>query len=229
MDWLEVEDEVGEITWRVDAAFLNSNWMCIWDKGCAGIEREADVDRQLGCCSVGAQMLDEQEAMLISALAATLGPDRAQFAAEISASGALSDDAQNTRLVEGACILLNRPGFPGGAGCALHGEAIANGESPIDWKPSVCWQLPLKVERTKSGDGSDLATLRGWQRGDWGPDGEAMAYCCTEPATSATYAADAYVSETPVHVSLRAELSALMGADVVDRLTAQLATKKRET
>ena len=188
MDWLEVEDEVGEITWRVDAAFLNSNWMCIWDKGCAGIEREADVDRQLGCCSVGAQMLDEQEAMLISALAATLGPDRAQFAAEISASGALSDDAQNTRLVEGACILLNRPGFPGGAGCALHGEAIANGESPIDWKPSVCWQLPLKVERTKSGDGSDLATLRGWQRGDWGPDGEAMAYCCTEPATSATYA-----------------------------------------
>ena len=34
-----------------------------------------------------------------------------------------------TRIVTGACIFLNRPGFPGGPGCALHRAALERGEA----------------------------------------------------------------------------------------------------
>lgn len=215
--------EDGETTWRVDAQFMTSQWTCIWDQGCAGIEAEANVAAQLGCCSVGAELLDDDEAMLISALAATLTPERAQFAAEIKAGGALRPDRRNTRVVDGACVFLNRPGFAGGAGCALHGEALANDDSPSDWKPSICWQLPLKIDRADS-DGVTVATLRRWQRSDWGTDGESMAYCCTEAADGSTLpeTPDAYVRETPVFVSLRHELDELMGPEAAGRLVDQL-------
>jgi GNAT superfamily N-acetyltransferase len=33
--------------------------------------------------------------------------------------------------VAGACIFLNRPGFPGGAGCALHTLALREGREPL--------------------------------------------------------------------------------------------------
>ena len=213
-EWLTVPD--GDTTWRVDAAFLSSNWTCIWDRGCAGIEADAAVDAQLGCCSVGAELLDDDEAMLISALATTLDAEHAQFANEIAAGGALNDAMRNTRVVDGACIFLNRPGFAGRAGCALHAEAERSGESPLDWKPSICWQLPLRVERSTEG-GSTLATLRSWSRVDWGPDGETMAYCCTERA-DARAPADAFIGDRPVVESLREELVALMGEAVVDEI-----------
>ncbi len=218
--WIEIPSNGADEDWRVDASFVRSNWTCIWDRGCAGIENDANIDGQLGCCSVGAELLDDEEAMLISAVAATLDPEHTQFADELDVGGALSDDRRNTRVVDGACIFLNRPGFAGGAGCALHAEAVRMGESPIDWKPSICWQLPVRVERTQRDDGTTLATLRAWSRADWGPDGETMAYCCTEPRAGDP--ADAFVGETPVAVLLREELSALMGDEAYRQLVTLL-------
>ena len=216
--WLDLD--VGDTHWRVERSFLESNWSCIWNRGCAGIEQDAAPDDQLGCCSVGAQMLDDDEAMLISALGAMLDPEYAQFADVIGEHGALTDDRSNTRTVDGACVFLNRPGFPGGAGCALHGEAERVGESYIDWKPSICWQLPLKIEQSEPRSGAAVSTLRSWSRADWGPDGEAMAYCCTERDDAV---ANAYVGDQPVVESLREELVALLGDDVVDAIAERLA------
>ncbi len=218
-NWLKGEDPVGRTTWSVDREFLSSNWTCIWNRGCAGIEQEANVEGQLGCCSVGAELLDDEEAMLISAIAATLEPEHAQFAQEIEARGALRADHRNTRVVDGACIFLNRPGFSGGVGCALHAEAVRNDESPIEWKPSICWQLPIRVERSIQPDGSTLATLRAWSRADWGPEGDTMAYCCTEREAGP---ANAFVGERPVVESLREELVALVGLEVYNELAAQI-------
>lgn len=215
--WLEVSGD-GE-SWRVDADFLSSNWMCIWDRGCAGIEQDANVDGRLGCCSVGAELLDDDEAMLISAVAATIEPRYLQYAEDVSAGGALRADRRNTRVVDGACIFLNRPGFSGGEGCALHAEAERSGESPMDWKPSICWQLPIRVERSTNSDGSTLATLRAWSRADWGPEGDTMAYCCTERDAATT---SAFVGAEPVVESLREELVALVGAEVYDKLVKQI-------
>ena len=47
-----------------------------------------------------------------------------------------------TRLVDGACIFLNRPGFEGGIGCALHSAALEAGERPLDWKPAGVLAAP---------------------------------------------------------------------------------------
>ena len=103
------------------------------------------------------------EARMIAALAATLDPDRFEHHAEAGEGGIFSDDARtHTRVVDGACIFLNRPGFVGGAGCALHLAAIDAGESPVDWKPSVCWQLPIKVDWEAGADGTEVATVRRW-------------------------------------------------------------------
>lgn len=214
-DWLTIPDR-DDVEWRVDVDFLQSSWVCIWDSGCLGIDDVAAPELGLGCCSVGVELLDEDEAMRIAALGATLTPEGLQHHATAAVDGVLRDDVLHTRVVDGACIFLNRPGFSGGAGCALHAQAVRDGESPLDWKPSVCWQLPFRVDRSVEEDGTPVATLRRWSRADWGSDGQTMAWCCTEGDR-------AYVGSEPVLESLDAELRALMGDEVVVEIRRQLA------
>ena len=210
----EVED--GTTTWRFDAGFLRSNWTCIWGRGCLGILPEPSPDLGHGCCSVGAEFEDEDEARLIGALGATLSPERFQYHGEARSGGVYSDDARrNTRVIDGACIFLNRSGFAGGAGCALHLAAIDEGERPVDWKPAVCWQLPVKVDWAVADSGTEVATVRPWARSDWGDEGATMAWCCTEGDR-------AYVGDRPVSESLAVELEEIVGAEVWDRLRRRL-------
>ena len=85
-----------------------------------------------------------------------------------------------TRLVDDACIFLNRPGSPQGAGCALHVAALEAGERPLDWKPNVCWQLPLRLEHSTDENGHVTSRLRDWKRRDWGDGGHEFHWWCTE-------------------------------------------------
>lgn len=210
----DVVDPVDGTRWRIDVGFLESSWTCLWGNGCQGILDEPAEELMQGCCSVGAEMLDEDEAMLVAALGATLEPEQLQHHAEAVEHGFFSDDARtNTRVVDGACVFFNRPGFPGGVGCALHRAAEAAGEPVLDWKPEVCWQLPLRIDR----DGG-TATLRRWTRADWGSDGETMHWCCTERPTGPDQA-DAYVGDRPVIESLAEELEALVGPEVLVEIT----------
>lgn len=213
-DDLEVV-ETAAVTWRFDTAFLQSNWTCIWGKGCLGILAEPAEHLQQGCCSVGAEIDSHDERMRITSLAATLDPAGFQFHEAAEADGVCNEDGSNTRVVDGACIFLNRPGFAGGEGCALHLAAVQDGESPIDWKPSVCWQLPVRVDWEDAGDGRETATVRRWQRPDWGDDGDPMAWCCTEGER-------AFVGETPVVESLAEELEAIVGPEVYVELRRRL-------
>ncbi len=215
--------------WRFERSFLTSNWTCIWGRGCLGILDEPAEHLQQGCCSVGAEMGDETEAMTITALAAMLSPEHFQHHAEALADGVLREipptaatpgnDATtgwNTRVVDGACIFLNRPGFAGGEGCALHLAAADHNESVTDWKPSVCWQLPVRIEWDPHDDGTETATMRRWSRRDWGAEGETMAWCCTEGDR-------AYVGDRPVVESLGEELEAMIGSTVLVELRRRLA------
>lgn len=209
----EIND--GDTTWRFDRAFLTSNWTCIWGRGCLGILAEPAEHLQQGCCSVGAEIDGDDEARRILALAAMLDPARFQFHEAAADGGVLNESGTNTRVVDGACIFLNRPGFAGGAGCSLHLSAVADDESPIDWKPSVCWQLPVRVEWTTRPDGGEDALVRAWRREDWGDDGDPMAWCCTEGDR-------AYVGDRPVVESLADELDALVGHEVYVQLRRRL-------
>jgi len=211
------EISAGDTVWRFDTDFLRSRWTCIWGRGCLGILAEPAPRLGQGCCSIGAELDGEEEARNLSALAATLDPARFQHHAEAAAGGIFSDDSRTgTRVVDDACIFLNHPEFPGGPGCALHLAALDAGESPIDWKPSVCWQLPLKVDWEQRDDGTEIATVRRWTRRDWGDDGEPMAWCCTEGDL-------AYVGDRPVIESLAEEIEALTGSEVFVELRRRLA------
>lgn len=39
---------------------------------------------------------------------------------------------------------MNSPEFAGGQGCALHKLAMVKGAKPLEAKPDVCWQLPIR-------------------------------------------------------------------------------------
>ena len=214
-----VEIEAGDTVWRFDRTFLTSNWTCIWGRGCKGIMPVPAEELGHGCCSVGADLGDLDEARLIAANASLLRPERFQHHADAEAAGIFRDESRlHTRVVDGACIFLNRPGFPGGAGCALQLAAAEFDESPIDWKPSVCWQLPVHVDWEARDADTEVATVRRWTRRDWGVEGRTMAWCCTEEP-------DTYVGERPVVESLAEELSAIVGESVYVELRRRLASE----
>ena len=210
------EVHAGDTIWRFDRTFLASHWTCIWGRGCQGIKAQPAPEEHLGCCSLGAELDGIDEARNVGALAMMIPDELFEHHGEAAVGGVFSDETRtNTRVVDGACIFLNRPGFAGGAGCALHLAALADDESPIDWKPSVCWQLPIKVDWEMRDDDVEIATVRGWERPDWGPDGRTMAWCCTEGP-------EAYVGDRPVVDSLADELTAIVGEEVYVELRTRL-------
>lgn len=211
-----VEIDAGATVWRFDRTFLTSNWTCIFGAGCQGILAERTPELGHGCCSLGAELDGEEEAMALSAAAMMLQPDHFQFHAEAAAGGVFGDDRRaSTRVVDGACIFLNRPGFAGGHGCALHLAALHLGDSPTEWKPSVCWQLPVHVDWAERDEQVEVATVRPWRRSDWGADGDAMAWCCTEEP-------EPYRGDRPVVESLATELTAMLGEEVYVELRRRL-------
>lgn len=229
----EFVDPVDGTRWSVDLGFLGSRWRCRWGDGCVGILDVPAPELGQGCCSVGAELVDDDEARTVAALGLSLDPARFQFHREAAEGGVLAPAGgpevvapgarPATRVVDGACIFLNRPGFAGGAGCALHLAAVDEGESPVDWKPSVCWQLPLKVGgRGGRGDGA-VRRLRRWRRADWGSGGATMAWCCTEGAGEGS----AYDGAHPAAETLADELAALVGPEVAVAIRARVADTDR--
>jgi hypothetical protein len=152
----------------------------------------------------------------LSAAAATIPPHLFQFHAEAKDGSVFADGTYSaTRVIDGACIFHNRSGFEGGEGCALHLAAEHFDESPVDWKPSVCWQLPIKIDWEMRDDNVEVATVRRWSRADWGEHGTKMAWCCTEGT-------DAYIGGSSVLDSLGDELSEIVGTEVFVQLRNRL-------
>jgi hypothetical protein len=216
-DWVSFEHE-GE-TWLFDVTFLDSNWSCVWDSGCRGIRDVPDPDAMEGCCSFGAHFTDEEDRERVKAAAARLGPQLWQHHGTREAVTERDDDGDwRTAVVDGACLFLNRPGFVGGAGCALHRGALADREQPLDWKPEVCWQLPLRLEHHTDDNGHVTNVLRQWHRRDWGDGGSGFHSWCTEDPAS-------FTGVVPVHEEMRAEIRAMLGAELTERLVAHLESR----
>lgn len=207
--WVEFDDpaEAGQ-RFRCDLTWLTSRWTCIFGNGCQGID--ADFPDH-GCCTLGAHFSDRDDLRRVAAVVAELGEDEWQLHPGSTRRRAWTEkegEATKTRVVDGGCIFLNRPGFPAGAGCALHQHALLAGVDPHTTKPDVCWQLPIRrtyrtVELT---DGSSYleVTITEYDRRGWGPGGHDLDwYCSGNP--------DAHVAGDPVYVGERAGLVELMG------------------
>lgn len=205
--------------WRVDLGALGSGWACGWGSTCRSIADVPDPTHTLGCCILGAELVDDEDAMNVAAHAALLEPERFQFAATAGAAGVFRDDDRRaTRVVDGACIFLNRAGFAGGAGCALHLAALDHDEPPHEWKPLVCWQVPFLLERRVE-SGVEVRVVRRRKPIDFSASGEeadAVPWLCTgDPAF--------YAETTPVVERLRDELADWFGEDVVAEVERRLA------
>ena len=221
-EWLSFDDPSEDRTWVVDVTFLLSSWRCLFGAGCQGVLTGPAPELQQGCCSYGAHFTGEDDAERVKAAAATLSAAQWQFRARGRRGGVVVRDADGalvTRTSEGACVMLNRPGFPGGAGCALHRAAVERGQHPLELKPDVCWQLPLRREDDVADDGHVTSTVRQWDRRHWGGGGAEFHWWCTE-------AAEAFTSPDPVYLHMREELVALVGAEIYAIVAAALDSRR---
>ncbi len=215
-EWISFEDPDEHRTWVFDVTFLRSNYRCIYGCGCKGILDEPAPELQLGCCSLGAHFVDDADRRRVVEAYERLRPDQMQFHSAARRDGIVVDDddgeqVATTRLVEDACIFLNRPGHAGGPGCALHSAALAVGERPLDWKPEVCWQVPLRLEHSEDESGHVTSRLREWKRRDWGDGGDDFGWWCTDTP-------DAFVGDEPVYRWARDEIVELVGKSIYEML-----------
>jgi hypothetical protein len=208
-EWVEFSDpDNAEQIFRADLTWLCSRWSCVWGRGCQGITAGA---ADAGCCTLGAHFSDTADEKRVRAAARRLTPETWQQHAVGRRRGISERDEdgdRRTRVVDGACVFLNRPGFAGGAGCALHGLALRAGEHPLRTKPDVCWQLPIRRDYEwvdRPDDSRVLMIVIGeYDRRGWGPGGHDLNWWCTGNT-------EAHVATEPVYRSYEAELTELMG------------------
>ena len=220
--WLEFTDpnEPSRV-FRCDATWLTSKWTCIFGRGCRGIYADSP---ETGCCTLGAHYSDGDDRRRVKRWAKHLTAEQWQFhdlAAEIGITGRDADGAKQTRTVDGACIFLNRPGFAGGAGCALHLLAVERGIDPQETKPDVCWQLPIRrdydTREWPDGSSVEVVVITEYDRRGWGPGGHDLDWYCSS-------ATEAHIDPEPVYITERATLERLMGQAAYAELCRLLAT-----
>jgi len=199
-----VDDEAG-CTWLVDITFLLSNWNCIFGSGCQGVLTGPAPELVQGCCSYGAHFTGEDDRQRVEVAAKRLTDDQWQFR-DKGKKGTTKVNKEGeivTKMVDDACIFLNRPDFHRGAGCALHVLSLDTGESFIPLKPEVCWQVPLRKEEVELVNGDIVTRIGQWDRKDWGEGGAEFHWWCTQDE-------GAFQGNTRVVDTMRDELIAMM-------------------
>lgn len=218
-DFVEFTDPAdAEQVVRADLTWLLSSWTCIYGAGCHGVVEGRAED---GCCTHGAYYSDDEDEERVAGFVARLDPAHWQYAAAGRQDGWTVEDelegepARKTRVVDGACVFLNRAGFTGGEGCSLHGLALRAGLHPLETKPDVCWQLPIRRTQEVVTRPDDtvvtLTTLGEFDRVGWGEGGADLHWWCTSSP-------EAHVGTDPVVVSYGPEITALIGAPAYDEL-----------
>lgn len=224
-EWVSFEDEDGD-TYVFDLTFLTSSWTCIFGSGCQGVLDAPAPELAQGCCSYGAHFSDAEDFKRVKSSAKRLTNDDWQFRKQAKKLGGAfttnDDGAKTTRLVDDACIFLNRVDFASGPGCALHSAALREEERPLDWKPDVCWQLPLRLDHHTDDNGFQTFTLREWKRRDWGEGGTEFHWWCTEDDL-------AFVEHREVWETLADEICEMVGQPMYDQLVGYLQQRSTGT
>ncbi|HQR27098.1 MAG TPA: hypothetical protein PLP61_08680 [Nocardioides sp.] len=227
--WVEFADPADESqVLRCDLTWLTSRYVCIFGRGCRGIYASSP---DTGCCTLGAHFTDAADQRRVQSFVAQLDESLWQLRprrGRITRRDWLENDEEGqpkTRTVEvdgqSACIFHNRTDFPLGAGCALHALALQQGRNPLETKPDVCWQLPIRrsyrvVERPDETTYTEI-TIGEYDRRGWGPGGHDLDWYCSGST-------EAHVAPEPLYLTSAAELVELVGQpayDVLARLCEQ--------
>ncbi len=217
----------GGQVFRCDLTWLTSRYMCIFGQGCQGIYATSP---DTGCCTLGAHFSDKDDERRVAAYVEQLTPEQWQLRPDrtrLKKADWIETDEEGerkTRTVEvdgqSACIFHNRTDFAplagqGGAGCALHALALEQGRNPLETKPDVCWQLPIRrsyrsVERPDGATYTEVS-IGEYDRRGWGPGGHDLDWYCSGNT-------EAHVAPEPLYQSSAAELIELMGQPAYDVL-----------
>ncbi|WP_435770391.1 hypothetical protein [Nocardioides sp. SYSU DS0651] len=206
---------------RCDLTWLTSSFTCVFGSGCAGIYADAP---DVGCCTLGAHFADKDDERRVEAFVEQLTPAhwQAHPGRPVRRKDWVEKDEDGERktrmhVVDGqrSCVFANRNDFAAGAGCALHALAVEQGRNPLETKPDVCWQLPIRrtfreVERMDGTSYTEVCITEYDRRG-WGPGGHDLDWYCSGNT-------EAHVAVEPVYVTNAAELVALMGQAAYDEL-----------
>jgi len=218
-EWIEFADPADSTHWiRADLTWLCSRWTCIFGRGCHGT---VAGQSSTGCCNHGAFFSDKDDERRVRRFADELTREDWQLyelghedvapgrKLKITVKDSLEDEKRHkTRVIDGACIFANREGHPGGIGCALHGLALRKGLNPLETKPEVCWQLPVRREQewVDRPDSTRIlrSTISEFDRRGWGEGGHDLDWYCTSSP-------EAHVGMEPMFESYGPELTALIG------------------
>jgi hypothetical protein len=219
-EWVTFDDpREPDRRWQIDITFLGSRWQCIYGNGCQGVHEQLSPQLMHGCCSHGAYFADKADRVAVEAAAQLLTADDWQYRDEgLGPKGIAAKVGKKewrTRKVKGACVFLNRPGFAGGAGCALHQYSMRTGTHYVGLKPEICWQLPLRRIDEEQDDGSVISMLTEFSRSSWGEGGADFAWWCTE-------APEAFTAAEPVYRTMSNELREMLGPVLYDELSEYL-------
>jgi len=217
-DWVEFTNpDNSEEIFKCDLTWLTSYWQCIYGNGCCGI----DADKpDAGCCSDGAYYTDKEDEARILRNAKKLTKAEWQFYDQARSKSKKNlniseiglDKDRKTRKVDGSCIFLNRvgyqaPGYTGRFGCALHHLANKEGSHPVETKPDICWQLPIRRSwevREVGGTEITVVVIGEYERSAWGEGGADLDWYCTSNS-------EAHIGKLPVYQSSKTELIKMMG------------------
>ena len=220
-EWIEFTDPADpEHLIRADLTWLLSRWTCVFGKACHGIIAGRAAD---GCCSHGAFFTDSDDEKRVRTAVKRLSPQTWQhfrrgfknYTELDSVDGETPARRTATQSDDGPCVFLNDADFPGGGGCALHAQALRDGVHPLEYKPDVCWQLPVRRDQdwVKRPDGTKVlvSTLAEFDRRGWGAGGHDLDWWCTSSP-------EAHVGTEAMYLSYSPELTALVGKAAYTRL-----------
>ncbi|SNT61555.1 hypothetical protein SAMN05421812_113130 [Asanoa hainanensis] len=229
-EWVEFFDpEDPKHLIRADLTWLLSRWTCIFGKGCHGIIEGRAAD---GCCSHGAFFTDSDDESRVRAAAKKLTPETWQhyrrgfknYTEMDTVDGKTPARRTATQSADGPCVFLNDADFPAGGGCALHAQALRDGVHPLEYKPDVCWQLPVRRDQdwNKRPDGTKIliTTLTEFDRRGWGSGGHDLHWWCTSSP-------EAHVGSEAMWQSYEPELTALIGKAAYAKLAEMCAARAR--
>jgi len=228
--WVEFVNPADETeTMRCDLTWLTSGYTCIFGQGCQGIYADAP---DVGCCTLGAHFADDGDEQRVASYVERLTPQLWQLMptrldGPVETDDWVETDDEGARktltvVVDGqqACVFHNRTDFApstgqGGAGCALHALALSLDLNPLETKPDVCWQLPIRrtfrdVER-QDGTTYTEVSIGEYDRRGWGAGGHDLDWYCSGNT-------EAHVAPEPVYLTHAPELTELMGAAAYDEL-----------
>ena len=206
---------------RCDLTWLTSRYTCIFGQGCKGIYADSP---ETGCCTLGAHFADKADEKRVASFVDQLDEELWQFkpAGKVRKRDWIDTDDEGERKTlvveydgQQACIFHNRSDFHLGAGCALHALAYVEGRNPLETKPDVCWQLPIRrtFRNVTRQDGSEYTevTIGEYDRRGWGPGGHDLDWYCSGNT-------EAHIAAEPLYIPSAPELVELMGKAAYDEL-----------